>query len=252
MSMNRNTKKGFLSVEASIFVPVFIIAILTFGYLIKVAAVQESVMHAMADEARRIGMYSYNIKAAPLLGMGLKERILEENGDIGETNIESFLYLFSYAGKDDLVSVRVSSNIKIKLPIVFVDSVDVSDTLLFRAFTGREFIPEELNFDEMEEEEESRIVWVFPTAGERYHDEGCGYIKVAAKQEILTPSVARQYKPCSLCGAGSMAAGSVVYCFPGNGEVFHNGSCFIVDRYVISIDEEDAIKKGYLPCSKCI
>ena len=250
--MNKNTKKGFLSVEASIFVPVFVIAVLTFGYLIKVAVAQENIMHAMADEARRISIYSYNVKAAPLLASGLRGRILEENKDIDGAYIETFRYLFSYAGKDDLIGVRVSGNIKIKLPIIFHDSVDVSDTLLFRAFTGREFIPEEIRFDEMEEEDESRVVWVFPTAGERYHEENCGYIKVAAKQAILTTDVTKNYKPCVLCGAGKLLGGSAIYYFPGSGEVYHNGSCFIVDRYVISMEEEDAIKKGYTPCSKCI
>lgn len=250
--MNRNTKKGFLSVEASIFVPVFVIAVLTFGYLIKVAVAQENIMHVMADEARRLSMYSYNIKAAPIFSAGIKDRILGENSDIDETYIESFRYLFSNAGKDDLIGIRVSSRIKVKLPIVFHDRVDVSDTLLFRAFTGREFIPEELCFDDMEEEEEAHIVWVFPTAGERYHEEGCGYINVAAKQAILTKEITRGYKPCALCAAGELSSGSVIYYFPGSGEAYHKGSCFIVDRYVISMDEEDAIKKGYTPCSKCI
>jgi len=249
--MNRNTKKGFLSLEASIFVPIFVIAILTFGYLIKVAAAEESVMHTMADEARRLSMYSYNIKTAFLFERDLKTRVLEENRDIDETRVETFGYLFSYAGKDDLIGIRVNSNLKIRLPIVFHDSVDVTNTIFFRAFSGREFIPEELCFDDMEEEEESRMVWVFPTAGERYHEEYCGYIKVAAKQGTLNQTIKKGYKPCALCSAGDMSVGSVIYYFPGSGEVYHRGSCFIVDRYVISLEMEDAIKKGYTPCSKC-
>jgi hypothetical protein len=40
--------------------------------------------------------------------------------------------------------------------------------------------------------------------------------------------------------------------FAGSGAVYHKGSCFIVDRYVISMDEVDAVKKGYTPCSRCI
>ena len=248
--MNRNTKKGFLSLEASIFVPLFVIAVLTFGYLIKVAAASENIMHVMADEARRLGMYSYNIKAAPLFESKLKARILEENKDIDDTYVESFMYLYDYAGKEDLIGVRVSSNIKIKLPIIFHDSVDVSDTLFFRAFTGREFKPEYGHYENMEEE--PRIVWVFPTAGTRYHEEWCGYINVAARQASLSPDIIKNYKPCTLCAAGSLSPGSVIYYFAGSGAVYHRGSCFIVDRYVISMEEEDAVKKGYTPCSRCI
>jgi hypothetical protein len=251
MNMNRNTKKGSLSLEATIFVPIFVIAILTVGYLIKVIISQGCIMHIMADEGRKLSMYSYNIKSAQGFEATLISRILEENSDVGQARVETFRYLYGHSGKEDLIGVRVGGTLKIKLPIVFWDSVDVSETLFFRAFTGREFIPEELDYSGMEEED-SRIVWVFPRAGERYHEEGCGYIRVAARQGILSPLISGSYKPCTLCGAREISSGSVIYYFPGSGEVYHKGSCFIVDRYVISMEEEDAKVKGYTPCSRCI
>jgi len=250
--MSKNTKKGFLSLEASIFAPVFIIAVLTFGYLLKVTVAEENIMHAMTDEARKLSAYSYNIKAAPLFEGGLKTRLMEEVKDLDEIYVDSFKYLYEYGGKDDLIGIRLSSSIKIKLPVIFHDSVETTDTLLFRAFTGREYKPEDMRYDDMEEEKESHIVWVFPVAGEKYHEEGCGYINVAARQATLTPEIRKKYKPCSLCGAGQAGLGEIVYYFENSGAVYHRGSCFIVDRYVISMEEEDAVKKGYTPCSKCI
>jgi len=239
-------------VEASIFVPLFVIAILTFGYLIKVSVATENVMHVMADEARRLSMYSYNINVAPFFSGTLRARILEENKDISDTYVETFEYRFEHSGKEDLIAVRMNSEIKIKLPILFHDKVDISDTLLFRAFTGREFIPEYIDYEKFEEEIDERIVWVFPTAGTRYHEEWCGYINVAARQGSLNADIIKNYKPCTLCGARELTHGSVIYYFSGSGEVYHKGSCFIVDRYVISMDEQDAIGKGYAPCSRCI
>jgi hypothetical protein len=250
--MNRNTKKGFLSVEASIFVPIFVIAVLTLGYLIKVAFISESIMHAMADEAQRLSMYSYSIQSSLSFGDRLTTRLYNENRDIDDTGVETFWYLFNHAGKEDLIGIRVSSNIKIKLPIVFHDSVDISDTLLLRAFTGREFAPENANYDDMEEEQESRIVWVFPTAGERYHENSCGYIEVAARQAVFTYAIKTRYDPCKLCDASRIGIGSVIYYFDNSGAVYHVGSCFIVDRYVSSLDIEDAERRGYTPCSKCM
>jgi hypothetical protein len=249
--MNRNTKRGFLSLEAALFVPVFVIAVLTFGYLIKVAIAEENIMHIMADEARKISIHSYEVRLGPLYKDGLKSRLKGETEDVEEIYIDSFSYMYGFSDKEDLIGMRVSGNIKIKLPIVFHDSVDVTDTLLFRAFTGREFEPE-IRFDDMEEEQESHPVWVFPVAGERYHEPDCGYIKVAARQTTLNSAIRKNYKPCALCGAGVLPAGSVVYYFESSGEAYHKGSCYIVDRYVISIEEEDAVKKGYTPCSKCI
>jgi hypothetical protein len=197
-------------------------------------------------------MYSYNIKAQPFFETGLKKRLLEENKDLDHVYIESFKYLYKYAGKEDLIGIRVSGNIKIKLPIVFQDMVDISDTLFFRAFTGKEFILDSPDFEDMEEEEESRPVWVFPTAGEKYHEEDCSYINVAAKQALLNSSIKAKYKPCSHCDPGGLEPGSVIYYFESSGGVYHKGSCFIVDRYVISMELKDAEKKGYGPCSKCI
>jgi len=248
--MNRNTKRGFLSLEASIFIPLFVIAILTFGYLMKVIVASENIVHIMADEARKLSMYSYNIKVAPGFKYDLRMRILEENRDIDVTYVETFNYLFEHSGKEDLISLRVSSEIKIKLPIIFYDKVEVSDTLLFRGFTGREFIPEYIEYEQ--DEEEVRIVWVFPTAGARYHEETCGYINVAARQASLNADIIKNYDPCTLCGARELSPGSVIYYFLSSGSVYHKGSCFIVDRYVISMDEKDAIGKGYTPCSRCI
>ncbi|MCL1809791.1 MAG: hypothetical protein FWG42_08550 [Clostridiales bacterium] len=248
--MSKNTKKGFLSVEASIFVPMFVIAVLTFGYLIKVAAASENIMHVMVDEARRLSMYSYNIPIAPLFEGRVEGRLLEEAKDLHEAKVDSMNYLYKYKGKDDLIGFRVNSRVKIKLPIIFYDGVDLTDTLFFRAFTGREFTPEDMGFADMDDED-PRLVWVFPVAGERYHEEGCGYINVAARQGVLNASIKKTYKPCTLCQAKGVSTGGVIYYFSNSGEVYHTGTCFIVTRYVLSMDEVDAVKKGYTPCSKC-
>jgi len=257
--MNRNTKKdsfankkGFLTVEAAILLPVFIIAILTIGYLIKVVSVEENIMHAMADEARKLSTHAYNFKIAPAFERSLQKRLSEENRhEIEIFEVETFNYLFRGSGKDDLISVRVNCFMQIKLPIIFYKGFDLSETLLFRGFTGIENIPEELNYDDMEEEKESNIVWVFPVAGEKYHESGCGYIQVAAKQGVLDQRTRNSYKPCSICHPGEMSNGSIVYYFDNTGKAYHSGNCYIVDRFVISMEEEDAIKKGYTPCSKC-
>jgi hypothetical protein len=36
-----------------------------------------------------------------------------------------------------------------------------------------------------------------------------------------------------------------------SGKVFHKGSCTTVDRYVIAIEADEAIEKGYSPCYYC-
>jgi len=249
--MSINTKKGFLSLEATLFLPVFIIAILTIAFLIKVAGASEGVMHAMADEARKASMYSYAANMTPANLYNMYMRLGEEKGAIGDPYLESYVQYFPYMGKEDLMALRVGSNIKIRLPVLFRESVDISETLLFRAFTGHEFESDVDDFDRMEEKEDSKIVWVFPTAGEKYHELSCSYIQVAARQGTLTAAIKRKYAPCTHCNPQYLALGSAIFYFESTGKAYHKGSCYTVNRYVISMELVDAEKKGYTPCSKC-
>lgn len=251
MRMNKHIKRkrGFQTLEAAIFLPVFLIAVLTFGYLIKMAAVQENIMHIMTDEVRRLSMTSYNIKVAPLFKDELCDRLEEENRLIENLKVDRFWYLY---GKNDLISITVSCKVKNILPKIFYDDFMLEEKLLARGFTGKKNLPEKTEFNEMEMEEESRTVWVFPVAGERYHEEKCGYINVAAREIALDHKTRRRYDPCTHCNPGELENGSLAYCFERAGKVYHKGSCYIVERYVISMEEKDAQSKGYGPCSKCI
>ena len=249
--MNINTKRGFLSLEAALLLPVFIVGILTFGFLIKVIAAEANIIHAMADEGGKLSVRAYSMRIAPDFGMTLKKRLAAENSGIEDIHVETFQYLYRAQGKDDLIALRVSAQMKVKLPIVLYDGFELSETLLFRGFTGRERIPERIRFDEMEMEEESHIVWVFPTAGTKYHEETCRYIRVEARQGFLDARIQSQYKACALCRPDESSRGSVIYYFQSSGEAYHKGDCYIVDRYVISMEEADAVKKGYTPCMVC-
>jgi len=249
--MSRNTKKGFLSLEAALFLPVFIIAILTIAFLIKVAGASEGVMNVMADEARKASMRSYIVEHSLMNPSLMNIRLAEGKGAFGVPSLKTYLQFFSYMDKEDLIAVRVDSNLKIRLPVLFRESVDISETILFRAFTGHEFESDVDNFDRMEEKEDSKIVWVFPKAGEKYHELSCSYIQVAARQGTLTAAIKKKYAPCTHCNPQYLALGSVIFYFESTGKAYHKGSCYTVNRYVISMELVDAEKKGYTPCSKC-
>jgi hypothetical protein len=108
-----------------------------------------------------------------------------------------------------------------------------------------------MTFEEMEEDDDSHLVWIFPRAGEKYHGEDCSYIKNEPREELLSGTVRRSYSPCALCKPGELGDGSLVYVFPKAGGAYHRGECYVVERYVISMSEDDAKGKGYSACSKC-
>lgn len=245
-------KKGFLTVDAAIFLPIFIIGVLTFAYLIKFMSVQEAVFHSFTDEARVLSSESSrNPLAAPFFELKLKDRVYDENGsDISDVDLEHFLYLYPAHGMTDLISMDLNYDVNIKLPISFYKKLEVSESLLFRGFVGKKGNVDPLPFEEMEKEIESDLVWIFPRAGGRYHGENCTYITSEPRQMILSDQIRRKYEPCSTCDADCLPDGTLVYCFK-TGASYHTGRCPIVDKYVISIEKEEAVRRGYTACSKC-
>lgn len=244
--------KGFLTVEAAIFLPLFIIGVLTIAYLIKFMSIQESIFHAFTDEARILASESSkNPAAAPLFQLQVKDRIYKENGDnISSVDVEHFRYLYEYRGMTGMISMDLNYDVNIKLPIPFHKKIPVSESLLFRGFIGKQEITDPLAFEEMEKAVKSDEVWIFPRAGGRYHSENCTYITSEPRQVIMSGSIRGQYEPCSICDSRGLPNGSLAYCFR-TGQSYHRGNCPIVDKYVISIEREDAIERGYTACLKC-
>lgn len=252
--MFKITKKGSLMVEATIILPVVIIAVLTISSLIKINAINENVMHRALEESRVLAIESYTaIGQISVLKYReeLENKIKNENPNISEIEVSDFKYLHSGGGIDKLISFSVSYKIDLKLPIQFYKYIAAEDVVVCRAFVGTDKYKVDNGFSEMEQQDESDPVWVFPVSGAKYHKEECSYIKVAAVQTTLNSSLKRKYKECSICLPLQLPNGSQVYCFFGSGKVYHKSSCYTVDRYVEEVEKSHAVKRGYTPCLKC-
>lgn len=249
----RSSNRGFMTVEAAIFLPIFIIGILAFAYQIKFMSIQEGVFHAFTDEARVLSAEAkINPLGAPLFESKIKNRIHEENGtNISSLDIDNFLFLYYANGTTGIISTDLNYDINVKLPIPFCKTLPVSESLIFRGFIGKEEKESPLSFEEMEKEEESELVWIFPRSGGRYHLENCTYITSEPRQLTMSSLIRNRYKSCSICDSKQMSNGSMVYCFVKAGQAYHRATCPCVDKYIISIEKKEAIKKGYSACSKC-
>lgn len=257
----KQNKKGFLTVEASIFLPVFLIGLLTLAYLIKILWIQESSFYIFEKEARELAKRSYVTQIydksdnalSPSFQILVKSKVYEAQGEnVKSVTISNYRYLYTSKGIGGLITANLNYSIPIKMPIQFYDYGSINDRLLFRAFIGADDDNDKpLTFEEMQKDKKSELVWVFPKAGERYHKESCSYISNKPRQIILTNQYRKKYDSCHLCKSSKISNGNIVYCFPKTGEVFHRGSCYTIDKYVISIEKEEAIEKGYTPCMKC-
>ena len=247
-----NSTKGFITVEAAIFLPIFIIGVLTFAYLIKFMSIQENIFHSFTDEVRVLSSEAVINPVAPInFESKLKSRIYKENGDnISQLDLDNFEYLYA-GGKLGMISMDLNYDVNIRLPIQFYKEMQVSESLMVRGFIGKEIDNDPMPFEEMEKDKDSNLVWVFPRAGGKYHKENCTYISSAPREVVMSDNVRRHYHSCSICNSESLKNGNIAYCFVKSGEAYHTGNCPIVDKYVISMEKTEAVRKGYTPCSKC-
>jgi len=259
MRTRRSTKNqsGQIAVETAILLPLFIIGVLTLGYLLKFCMVSEGVHHALTDEAHRIMADPITMYIPAVNDQKIEERIVKESrGEARNIQAEVFPILaigVSNSGEvfTDLIAISVTFDTPIKLPRLFYSEVQGERTALCRAFTGMSQDGEVKSFDDMERDDNGKTVWVFPRAGERYHDAHCAYIENNPREVLLDRNIRSRYSPCKLCKPADRRDGTLVYCFGTSGKAYHIGECTTVDRYVIEISKEDAEKQKYTPCSKC-
>ncbi len=261
-------KRGSLFVEASILFPMFLLAILSICVLIRIIGTEENTIRSFAEEGQKIAKEAYvtqldvmpesysielleGIVHGTLLELRMLERLKKEDQLLKNPGIDRFSYLFSEGDRTGLIQCSIVYDIQLPMPLNFYRQLEFEQRLLFRGFIGAENHGEGMGFDSMEEPGDAEIVYVFPRAGERYHQLHCRIIEVYPREMILSPSLRKRYSPCKLCEADSLPWGSMVYCFDTSGRAYHKGSCSTVERYVIGVDREEAIENGFSPCAYC-
>ena len=249
--MMLSTKKGYFTLEAAVFLPIFIIAIAALGYCIKIFSTVENITFSALDETAHLAAQAYGVKAAPNFPAALEKRLRMENEQAEEISVSQFRYLYKAGERDGLISLNLKYRVNIRLPLHLYDGVNLENRIKCRGFIGKAASGNPMAFSEMETNGNSKMVWIFPMWGKKYHQEACTYVKATAKQLVLTGQVKRTYQPCQLCEPDRLPLGSLIYCFVNTGKAYHRGSCKTIDKYAIEIEKEDALTKGYLPCSKC-
>lgn len=264
--MNRINRKGSLFVEASIVFPMFLLAVISICTLIRVVGTEENTMRCFAEEGQKTAkeLFLTQLDLLPegyikegevhidLLEFRTFRRIeKEESLKVKDLQLNRYRQIFNGARDDASVFCSLSYGIEIPLPLMFQRELQFEQRLLFRGFVGADNEGEGLGFDTMETPEGLSTVYVFPRAGEKFHQIDCRIIENYPKLMVLSADLKRKYNPCKLCGAGDLPWGSRVYCFDRSGKVYHKGSCTIVDKYIIGIDRDEAIEKGYTPCFYC-
>lgn len=240
LSLFKNSRNGFYTVEAAIFLPLVILAVLTIGYFISADAIWENCMNGALDECSYSAATASSGPAGIAAAYRVRQRIDEDVPDLQNLSVTG--------GHE---TCRVSATVHLALPLGFGRDYDIEGRIRYRDFIGRKYGGSPLGTEGLESDEQSTAVWVFPQSGTRYHKENCSYVKASVRSCILTNSLKKKYSGCAMCDSGSLDNGSLVFCFSGEDTAYHRGSCRCIKRHTIVIDKGEAERRGYTPCSKC-
>lgn len=238
------SKKGGYAVEAAVVIPIFIAAVLALISIIPVFRTADNYTFTVCDEMRLESVKSAFRSNSVSLPLIVKGRMNRENTS-SRAKITYYRYLYTKNNIDDLITLRIESEISGANPLGLFDGVRFKGQVTARAFTGalvKE--PPAINQNDTD-------VFIFPENGKRYHNAACSYVEAACEMCYLSQEIKRKYRSCKKCNADSAQIGTVVYLFKKSGKAYHDSHCKTVERYYIKIKKSEAVKLGYSPCSKC-
>ena len=247
---NLINRKGSYLVEAVISLPIFIIAMITLSSIILMYACIEDCNFIAANEIRLGAAEAVIADTSIAVPFRVKKEVTGKYKRIESVKLVDSLYRDSKWGTDELIAFDYRLTLNSPNPLGINAKANYDLSLVTRAYTGRE--RDESNMDAGEfMDDDSEAVFIFPKRGERYHSEGCGFLKAASRSAALTTAIKNKYRSCPLCKSGKAKMGSLIYYFPSAGEDYHLPGCASLQRNYIELDKSTAIERGYTPCSKC-
>lgn len=254
----KKNRRGFITVEAAIFLPIFLIGVLTLVYLIKILSLEENTFFVLEQEAKQLSKNAYGVseEIRPAQGeffeLKVKGKLFHQVPfDIKNVSFAGSKYFYNYQGMDGIILAQLHYDAPLRLPVQLYKNLHKNETLLFRGFIGADEVYGAMEFAEMEKERPLEPVWVFPRSGERFHQENCAYISNRPRKLHMSGDIRKRYDSCKLCKSEELLEGNIIYCFIKTGQVYHRGICKTVEKYVVEMDKGEAIERGYTPCKKC-
>ncbi len=249
MNLRMNTKKGSFFLEAAITIPVFLLGILILASIITIACRCENINYILCDEVEILQQRALYLPTGTASKDSIESRVRETNL-MENFSVERLSFKYSDLYGRDLIKIKAVGTLSPQNIFDWDSNVNFSETIMARGYTGTKERINPLGEDEFNKVENYEAVYVFPTGGIKYHKKNCTYVNSYPSRTVLTESVKRKYQGCRLCEGYKAAAGQMVYCFEYGG-AYHFRNCPTINKYVIEIDKQDAIEKGYLPCLKC-
>ena len=95
ITVMKKSTKGFYTLEAAIFLPFVILAVLSLGYFIRIEGTWENCIHGAVDESAVIAARSCNGVEPYMTAEKVRNRILEDNPKLDDLEIRNVRIFYS-------------------------------------------------------------------------------------------------------------------------------------------------------------
>lgn len=243
------SRKGSITVEAAMTVPLFFFAVVCLLYLMEIMAIQTAVRAGLQYAGKEIAGKAYpaaivstaEIKAKVINAIGADrlERSIIEGGSTGIHCQDSVISPVTGIGE-----LSVKYKIRIPVPVFHIATIPYEETMRIKTWTGYE----KSGFGA----EDNTIVYVTETGLVYHTDYHCTHLELSIRAvasedlPLLRNENGGKYHACERCGGKGK---NQVY-ITENGDRYHNSlTCSGLKRTVYAITISEAV--GKKACSKC-
>lgn len=244
-------RKGSITVEAAMAVPLFFFAVLALVFLLEMLSVQTSVRSGLQEAGKKLAVQAVEVTAVipseverdivNSVGAGRLERSIVDGGISGIDCSGSYLSPLTGIGE-----IEAAYQVRIPVPIFRVAPISYKETMRIKAWTGYEAG----GFGESDDE----LVYVTDTGMVYHKDPHCTHldlsIRMAASSDLgsLRNDNGGKYHACEKCVHGGNSGGNVY--ITNQGDKYHSSlSCSGLKRTVYTARISEV--PGKRACSKC-
>lgn len=268
----KNRKKGSLTVEASLVLPIFLFAVVSFLYFFQIMWIQERVHFGLWETGKEISKYGYICDSVGVTGMEpdeykstakkvisgvltgermkayVSDTFLNESCVVGGAGGIQY----STSAFEENNEIYLVATYKVKIPVLYFLTPDytIVQQVKTRAFAGTE----EIGINQ--EDEDDIDVYVTDT-GTVYHcSASCTHINLSIQTAMygtvssLRNQYGGKYRACEKCIKNKKLSTKTKVYITTDGDRFHNSSeCSGLIRRVKKVKLSTLM--GYRPCSRC-
>lgn len=247
--INHTNKEGSYIVEATITLPIFLIAMIVMCSIISIYSCIEDANYISANNLRRAAVEALVKKADASTPIRIKSQLSKEHSQIKNLHLFSYQYRKEKFCNDEIIAIDADLNLNSKNPLGLMSLATYRMRTVTRAYVGKIRDVSPMSSEKFASNDVG--VYIFPQNGEKYHNKSCSFLYSKCRGVVLTAAVKHKYEACPVCKSKKILNGNVVYIYPDYGTCYHMKNCHVLERNYVEIAKDVAERRGYIPCNKC-